>query len=113
MNPPCSQHRGVESPQHTKCCLLAHYSCASESHLTVSSVERHGWPAMALLPFSSTLVRLHLVYCVQYWASQFKKNLRELLERAQCRDTNIFNGVEHLLYEEKLREQLGEEEIKR
>ena len=55
-----------------------------------------------ILLLCSALVLPYLEYFAQVWAAQFKKD-RDLLERVQWRATKMINGLEHLLYEERLR----------
>ena len=54
------------------------------------------------MPFY-VLVSPHLEYFIQVWSLQHKKDI-ELIERVQRRATKMIKGLEHVSYEERLRE---------
>ena len=56
-----------------------------------------------IVPVCSALVRAHLEYSVQAWGPQHRKDV-ELLERVQRRATKMISRLEHLSYQESLRE---------
>jgi len=56
-----------------------------------------------IIPLYSALVRPHMEYCVQAWCSQYRKDT-QLLEQTQRKAMKIIKRLEHLSYEERLRE---------
>ncbi|KAK4816544.1 hypothetical protein QYF61_017745 [Mycteria americana] len=51
----------------------------------------------------SSIMAVHLEYCIQLWSPQYKKDM-DLFEWVQRRATKIIRGMEHLSYKERLRD---------
>ena len=63
-----------------------------------ASSEREG-----IVPLCSALLRPHLEYCVEAWDLQHKKD-GDSLKQVQRRAMSMIGGLEHLSYQERLRE---------
>jgi len=65
---------------------------------SVSSSSR-----VVILPLYSAFMRSHLKSCIPVWVPSYKKGM-DLFKSVQRRATKMIRGLEHLLYEERLRE---------
>ncbi|KFW04595.1 hypothetical protein N326_12995, partial [Eurypyga helias] len=82
-------------------CVLA----AERANRILGCIQRSvaSRPREGILPLYSALVRPHLECCVQLWSPQYQKDI-DHFKRVQRRATKMIRGLEHLSYDERLRE---------
>jgi len=85
----------------TQQCMLA----AQKGNCVQSCIKRSmaSRAREGILPLCSMLVRPHQESCVQLWSPQHSKDM-DLLEQGQRRTTKVIRGLEHLSYEDRLRQ---------
>mgnify|MGYP001860032424 FL=1 len=59
-----------------------------------------------IVPFCFAIIRPHLEYRIQAWGPQHKEDMK-LLNQVQKRAMKKIRGLEHLSYEDRLRELLA------
>ena len=80
-------------------------TCSPESNRILGYIKRSvtSRSREVILPLYSALVTAHLECYVQLWGPQHKKDM-DLLEPVKRRTTRLIRGLEHLSFEDRLRE---------